>query len=81
MLTEVDVTEDRPSLEITNRPSPKRDRVIVELVAESLAGRADRINAFSIATDVLGPGSSFDGSTDPVVRIEAGRVRRLDEHR
>ena len=60
---------------------PERARRFLSyIVEESLAGRADRIKAFSIATDVLGRGSSFDGSVDPVVRIEAGRVRRALEH-
>ena len=60
---------------------PERARRFLSyIVEESLAGRADRIKAFSIATDVLGRGSSFDGSSDPVVRIEAGRVRRALEH-
>ena len=55
-------------------------RFLSYVVDEALCGRADRIKAFSIATDVLGRDSSFDGSTDPVVRIEAGRVRRALEH-
>ncbi len=60
---------------------PERARRFLSyVVEEALCGRADRIKAFSIATDVLGRDSSFDGSTDPVVRIEAGRVRRALEH-
>src|SRR3954470_21242403 len=55
-------------------------RFLTYIVEETLDGRADRIKAFSIATDVLGRDSSFDGSVDPVVRIEAGRVRRALEH-
>ena len=43
---------------------PERARRFLSyIVEESLAGRADRIKAFSIATDVLGRGSSFDGSS------------------
>src|SRR4051794_28694801 len=60
-------------------PSRAR-RVLCYIVEETLCGRADRIKSFSIATDVLGRDSSFDGSNDPVVRIEAGRVRRALEH-
>ncbi len=54
-------------------------RFLTYIVEETLDGRADRIKAFSVATDVLGRDASFDGSTDPVVRIEAGRVRRALE--
>ncbi|RDJ19818.1 hypothetical protein DWF00_04340 [Bosea caraganae] len=43
---------------------------------ESLAGRGDRIKAYTIAVDVFGRGADFDGMLDPVVRIEAGRLRQ-----
>ena len=46
-------------------------RFLPYVVEEALCGRGDRLKAFSIATQVLGRDSSFDASTDPVVRIEA----------
>ncbi|TVR95878.1 MAG: hypothetical protein EA406_13195 [Rhodospirillales bacterium] len=46
------------------------------VVEEALAGRADRIKAYNIATSVFGRNSSFDAQLDPIVRIEAGRLRR-----
>ena len=49
------------------------------VVEETLAGRAERIKAYSIALEVFGRDSSFDAQADPVVRIEAGRVRRALE--
>jgi adenylate cyclase len=49
-------------------------------VQEPLAGRADRIKACTIAVDVLDRDPSFDPLADPVVRIEAGRLRRCLEH-
>lgn len=59
---------------------PERARKFLAYITEeALAGRADRIKAYSIATDVLGRDTSFDSQTDPVVRIEAGRVRRALE--
>ncbi len=45
------------------------------VVEEALAGRAERIKSYAIAVDVFGRPSSFDGSTDPIVRIEANRLR------
>ena len=48
-------------------------------MTETLSGRADRIKAYSIAVEVFGRGASFDPQSDPVVRIEAGRVRRALE--
>jgi adenylate cyclase len=38
--------------------------------------RADRIKAYTIATSVLGRAESFDAQSDPIVRIEASRLRR-----
>lgn len=49
------------------------------VVEETLAGRAERIKAYSIALEVFGRDASFDAQADPVVRIEAGRVRRALE--
>jgi TolB-like protein len=46
------------------------------VVEEALAGRSDRLQAYSIALAVLGRDASFDPQIDPVVRMEAGRLRR-----
>ena len=46
------------------------------LVAESLAGRADKIKATTIAIEVFGRGEDFDQQGDPIVRVEAGRLRQ-----
>jgi adenylate cyclase len=54
-------------------------RVLSYLVNETLAGRADRIKAYSIAIEVFGRDETFDAQNDPVVRIEAGRIRRALE--
>lgn len=46
------------------------------VVEETLAGRAQRIKAYAIATGVFGRGGDFDPQLDSIVRIEAGRLRR-----
>jgi adenylate cyclase len=46
------------------------------VVEERLAGRADRLKAYAIALEVFGRDASFDPQIDPVVRMEAGRLRR-----
>lgn len=59
---------------------PERARnFLAYVVHEALAGRAERIKAYSIATTVFGRNTSFNAQFDPVVRIEAGRVRRALE--
>ncbi|PDT51370.1 MULTISPECIES: hypothetical protein [Sinorhizobium] len=60
--------------------APDRARkFLAYVVEETVAGRSDRIKAYSIATEVFGRDSSFDAQTDPAVRIEAGRIRRALE--
>lgn len=49
------------------------------IVAETLAGRGERIKAYTIATDALKRDACFDPQADPIVRVEAGRLRRALE--
>ena len=61
--------------------SPRQSDLLSYLVAESLAGRGERIKATSIAVDVFGRDASFDQQRDTIVRVEAGRLRRkLEEY-
>jgi adenylate cyclase len=46
------------------------------VVEETLAGRADRLKGYTIAIEVFGKPPEFDAQTDPLVRVEAGRLRR-----
>ena len=55
----------------------RRNRAFLRfIVEETLAGHADRIKAYTIATSVLGRDEAFDPQSDPIVRIEASRLRR-----
>ena len=56
-----------------------RPEALQYVVEETLAGRANRIKAYSIATIAFGRDPSFDPQSDPIVRIEAGHVRRALE--
>lgn len=49
------------------------------LVDQSLAGQADRLKAYCVAVSVFGRNADFDPQTDPIVRIEASRLRRALE--
>jgi adenylate cyclase len=60
--------------------SDRKKRFLKYIVQETLAGHADRIKAYTIAVDIFGRDPSFDPASDPVVRIEAGRLRRCLEH-
>ena len=46
------------------------------IVHETLAGRGDRLKGYSIAVQVFERPADFDAQTDPLVRVEAGRLRR-----
>jgi Tfp pilus assembly protein PilF len=46
------------------------------IVEETLAGNADRIKGYAIAVEALGRDTSFDPTLDPIVRVEANRLRR-----
>jgi len=62
-------------------PATERSRKLLEyLVAETLAGRGNRIKAYCIGTGVFGRPESFDPQKDPIVRIEAAKLRRDLEH-
>lgn len=50
------------------------------VVKKSLACLDREISQHSIAGAVYGRGDDFDPSTDPIVRMQAGRVRRCLEH-
>ena len=55
-------------------------RLLRYVVSETLAGRADRLKAFTIGQDVLQRGAGFDPSTDSIVRVEMKRLRENLEH-
>lgn len=53
-----------------------RNKKFLRYVAEALfQGREHTVKAYSIAVDVFGRPSNFDPSIDPIVRIEATRLR------
>lgn len=58
------------------RASDRNKRFLKFVVEETVAGRAERIKAFTVAVDVFGRDSDFDASVDPTVRIAAGHLRR-----
>ncbi|MES0824816.1 tetratricopeptide repeat protein [Ruegeria sp. SCP11] len=58
----------------------RRRAFLKYIVDETLAGRADRLKGYSIGVSVLGRSEDFDATSDPVVRLEARRLRRELEH-
>jgi adenylate cyclase len=46
------------------------------VVEETLAGRREHLKGYAIGVAVFGRPPSFDAQSDPLVRVEAGRLRR-----
>lgn len=57
--------------------APRISEFLKYVVDEDLAGRGARISGNSIAIDVYRRDQNFDPRTDPVVRVEARRLRRM----
>ncbi len=56
--------------------TPQRRAFLTYVVEEHLAGRAEQIKGVSIAMSVFGRDASFDQQIDPIVRLEARRLRQ-----
>ena len=55
--------------------SQRRQRFLEYLVNETLAGRSERLKAYNVALEVFERPETFDPTVDPLVRIEAARLR------
>ena len=59
--------------------SPNLRNFLRFIVEKTLAGQAEEIKGYTVATQVLGRKADFDPNLDPIVRILAGRLRRALE--
>ena len=59
--------------------SPNLCNFLQYVVEKTLAGEAATIKGYTVATQVLGRRADFDPNLDPIVRIQAGRLRRALE--
>lgn len=56
--------------------TPRNRKFLAHVVEKELAGRQEEIRAALIGTQVFGRGENYDPNKDPIVRIEAGKLRR-----
>jgi hypothetical protein len=61
------------------RPSAQLRVFLKYIVETTLRGEADRIRAFTIAVEAFGRDKDFNPQGDPIVRVEAARLRRAIE--
>jgi adenylate cyclase len=57
------------------RRSPRMQRLLRHIVEATLAGDGERLKGYTLAVEVYDRGADFDPNLDPIVRIEAGRLR------
>lgn len=57
--------------------SPQLGRFLAYIVQRTLEGNEQSIKAYSIAVDVFGRPPDFDPQADPIVRVQARRLRAL----
>jgi tetratricopeptide (TPR) repeat protein len=58
------------------RHAPRLVAFLTFVVEKTLAGEAAALKGYTIATQALGRPDDFDPQADPIVRVEAGRLRR-----
>lgn len=58
------------------RASPQLASFLRYVVEATLRGEAERIKGYTIAVEALGRSANFDPQADPIVRVEAARLRR-----
>ena len=55
----------------------KARQFLIYIVEQTLAGNERKLKQYSIATEALGREASFDPALDPIVRLEAGKLRKF----
>jgi len=57
------------------RQADRLKRFLTFIVEETLAGRGERLKEFVVGVEVFGKDNSFDPRNDPIVRVQARRLR------
>jgi TolB-like protein/Tfp pilus assembly protein PilF len=57
------------------RQSDRLKRFLSFIVEETIVGRGDRLKEFVVGVEVFGKPTSFDPRNDPIVRVQARRLR------
>src|SRR3954447_22747389 len=74
--SDVRVALERMATSEAFRGSPQLVAFLRYVVEATLRGTGDRIKGYTIAVEALGRGENFDPQADPIVRVEAMRLRR-----
>src|SRR5678815_1425137 len=72
---------DRILASATFQKVDRLKRFVNFIVIETIAGRGDQLKEYVVGTEVFGKDQSFDPRNDPIVRVQARRLRaRLDQY-
>ena len=72
---------DRILASATFQKVERLKRFISFIVVETIAGRGAQLKEYVVGTEVFGKDPSFDPRNDPIVRVQARRLRaRLDHY-
>src|SRR5580700_9213137 len=66
---------DRILASATFQQVDRLKRFVNFIVSEAIAGRGDQLKEYVIGVQVFGKEASFDPRTDPIVRVQARRLR------
>lgn len=58
------------------RAAPQLSAFLSFIVERAVAGRSGELKGYTIAVEAFGRSPDFDPQSDPIVRVEAGRLRR-----
>ena len=61
------------------KASQQQMTLLKYVVNQTLAGKADRIKGYTVAVEALGRQDDFDQNIDPIVSVQANRLRRTLE--
>ena len=56
--------------------SPRMTAFLRHIVDQTLAGKAEYLKEYTVALEVFGRDESFDPQTNPIVRVQASKLRR-----
>src|SRR5215470_13787650 len=76
---EVQAALDRILASESFRTSPQLGAFLRFVVEAALGGRATSLKGYTIGVEALGRDAGFDPQIDPIVRVEATRLRRAME--
>ena len=78
--TEIRAALERMVASESFRNCPQLAAFLRFVIEATLRGESAHLKGYTIAVEALGRGGDFDPQQDPIVRVEAGRLRRVIQH-